>query len=99
MSGKGDKRRPPGVDYETYAGNWDRIFNKGKQMGDFKEYIECSHCGYADEEVPEYPRTLVMDGDQAGWTCPACYTVHTVTLSVTFEFRAVPGYRREIGIT
>lgn len=32
MSGKGDDRRPLSVDEETFAANWDRIFN-GARLG------------------------------------------------------------------
>lgn len=28
MAGKGDKRRPIDTDADTFAANWDRIFNK-----------------------------------------------------------------------
>lgn len=31
MVGKGDKRRPPKVDRETYEKNWERIFGKPKK--------------------------------------------------------------------
>ncbi len=30
QNGKGDKRRPKSVDYETYSRNWDAIFGKSK---------------------------------------------------------------------
>lgn len=28
QNGKGDKRRPTQVDFDTYASNWDRVFSK-----------------------------------------------------------------------
>lgn len=31
QNGKGCKRRPPSVDHQTYADNWDRIFQQPKQ--------------------------------------------------------------------
>lgn len=58
----------------------------------------CDHCGYESEETEDIPSTLEKDGDQAGWSCPACNMVHTVTLCVEYSFKAVPGYNREFGI-
>lgn len=64
----------------------------------FESHIICDHCGYVDEEITEYPKVLQMDGDNGGWTCPACGIVHTVTLCVEYSFQTVPGYTREIEI-
>lgn len=33
MNGKGDKRRPPSVDKDTFDDNWDKIFNNKKTSG------------------------------------------------------------------
>jgi hypothetical protein len=32
-AGKGDRRRPLGCSYETYAKNWDAVFGKPKKAG------------------------------------------------------------------
>lgn len=37
MAGKGDTPRPFAVDQETFAANWDRIFNQGKKPEQDKE--------------------------------------------------------------
>lgn len=37
MSGKGDTQRPLAVDEQTFASNWERIFNQGKTPEPEKE--------------------------------------------------------------
>lgn len=61
-------------------------------------HIVCDHCGFIDIDEETTPEILKKDGDQAGWSCPACGIVHMITLSVEYSFRCVPGYHREFGI-
>lgn len=43
--GKGSARRPPSVDDETIASNWDRIFKKPAAVPERMVERECADCG------------------------------------------------------
>lgn len=51
MSGKGDKPRPLSVDQKTFDSNWDRIFNKGKELEMW--FHNCKHDGAMQIEKGE----------------------------------------------
>lgn len=58
---------------------------------DFDEWIVCPHCGEADHEMTEYPRSLEHDGDEAEHICGHCDKTMTVVISVSYEY----GCRKE----